>query len=145
MKNNVILSSEGIKEQIDNTCHPDSNLQHMRYMFEGYRAFVLNANGVEVDTRPYSPYGARAVSYECGWRLAEKDDALIIKTIPTMFNFREYRHNANMTLRNVEEATGISNAYLSQLETGKIKKPSFEVVSKLYYLYTSKSNMKNFL
>lgn len=40
-----------------------------------------------------------------------------------------------MTLRQVEEATGISNAYLSQLENGKIKKPSANVLYKLASLY----------
>src|SRR5882724_7968068 len=36
------------------------------------------------------------------------------------------RLGSNMTLRDVEEATGkeVSNAYLSQLESGKINKPS---------------------
>jgi len=33
-----------------------------------------------------------------------------------------------LALRQVEEATGISNAYLSQLENDKIKKPSANVL-----------------
>jgi transcriptional regulator with XRE-family HTH domain len=39
---------------------------------------------------------------------------------------RKARLDRNMTLRDVEEATGkdVSNAYLSQLESGKITKPS---------------------
>jgi HTH-type transcriptional regulator, competence development regulator len=46
------------------------------------------------------------------------------------------RLGSNMTLREVEEATGkeVSNAYLSQLESGKIMKPSVHV---LYALSTS--------
>ncbi len=36
-----------------------------------------------------------------------------------------------LTLRQIEEATGISNAYLSQLENDKIKKPSANVLYKL--------------
>lgn len=40
-----------------------------------------------------------------------------------------------MTLRQVEEATGISNAYNSQLENDKIKKPSANVLYKLSCLY----------
>jgi transcriptional regulator with XRE-family HTH domain len=36
------------------------------------------------------------------------------------------------TLRVVEKDTGISNSYLSQLETGAISKPSYKVVQKLY-------------
>ncbi len=46
------------------------------------------------------------------------------------------RLGGNMTLRDVEEATGkeVSNGYLSQLESGKITKPSVHV---LYALSTS--------
>jgi HTH-type transcriptional regulator, competence development regulator len=46
------------------------------------------------------------------------------------------RLKRNMTLRDVEQATGkeVSNAYLSQLESGKITKPS---VHALYALSTS--------
>jgi HTH-type transcriptional regulator, competence development regulator len=40
-----------------------------------------------------------------------------------------------LTLRQVEEATGISNAYLSQLENDKIKKPSANVLYKLASIY----------
>lgn len=131
MKELVILTSEEINKHIDNSCSADSNLQHILHMFEGYRAFTLENNGLEVETQPYHPDGARDISFQCGWRLAKKDSELMAKTIPQMFNFREYRQNAGMTLREVDLATGISNAYLSQLETGKIKKPSFESVKSL--------------
>ncbi len=40
-----------------------------------------------------------------------------------------------LSLRQVEEATGISNAYLSQLENDKIKKPSPHFLHKLAALY----------
>ncbi len=36
-----------------------------------------------------------------------------------------------MTLRQVEEASGVSNAYLSQLENGEIKNPSPQILYKL--------------
>lgn len=48
---------------------------------------------------------------------------------------RESRDLIPMTLRQVEEATGISNAYLSQLENDKIKKPSASVLYKLASIY----------
>lgn len=48
---------------------------------------------------------------------------------------RELRERAELTLREVEDATQISNAYLSQLENGKIKSPSANVVYKLGKLY----------
>lgn len=41
----------------------------------------------------------------------------------------------NLTLRQVEEAIGISNAYLSQLENDKIKKPSADILYRLSCLY----------
>ena len=44
---------------------------------------------------------------------------------------KESREKSNKTMRDVEEATGISNAYLSQLENDKIKKPSANVLYKL--------------
>ncbi len=49
---------------------------------------------------------------------------------------RKARQDAKMSLREVEDATGkeVSNAYLSQLETGKITKPSPHI---LYALSTA--------
>ena len=44
---------------------------------------------------------------------------------------RRLRHLRGDSLRDVEKATGISNAYLSQLETGKIDKPSPHILHKL--------------
>ena len=37
---------------------------------------------------------------------------------------RSARVMKNLSLRDIEQATGISNAYLSQLENNKVKKPS---------------------
>lgn len=48
---------------------------------------------------------------------------------------RTSRELIPLTLRQVEEATAISNAYLSQLENGKIKKPSASVLYKLANIY----------
>jgi len=45
------------------------------------------------------------------------------------------RKRAGLTLRSVESKTGISNAYLSQLENGKIKEPSPLILHKLCQLY----------
>lgn len=45
------------------------------------------------------------------------------------------RNKLEMTLRAVEEETGISNAYLSQLEHGKIKMPAPQNLYKLAELY----------
>jgi transcriptional regulator with XRE-family HTH domain len=45
------------------------------------------------------------------------------------------RELRKLSLREVEEVTGISNAYLSQLENDKIKKPSPHFIHKLASLY----------
>jgi transcriptional regulator with XRE-family HTH domain len=45
------------------------------------------------------------------------------------------REARNLSLRQVEEATGISNAYISQLENDKVKKPSPHFLHKLASLY----------
>jgi transcriptional regulator with XRE-family HTH domain len=54
-------------------------------------------------------------------------------------NFGEFiqaaRNKLGLSLRAVEEATGISNAYLSQLEQGKIKRPSPGILYKLSDVY----------
>lgn len=53
--------------------------------------------------------------------------------------FREYlkhlRDKFDFTLRDVEERTGISNAYLSQLESGLKNEPSIKILKKLAVLY----------
>ncbi len=48
---------------------------------------------------------------------------------------RKLRKACEATLREVEDATGISNAYLSQLENGKISKPSPNFLYKLAGFY----------
>lgn len=45
------------------------------------------------------------------------------------------REQMQLTLRRVEAETGISNAYLSQLESSKIRRPSPAVLHKLATLY----------
>jgi transcriptional regulator with XRE-family HTH domain len=48
---------------------------------------------------------------------------------------RTSREALRLTLRDVEEKTGISNAYLSQLENRKITQPSPSVLKKLAVVY----------
>ncbi|MCP4607021.1 MAG: helix-turn-helix transcriptional regulator [Proteobacteria bacterium] len=48
---------------------------------------------------------------------------------------KKTRGKLNLTLRRVQKDTGISNAYLSQIEHGKIKKPSAEMLEKLAVYY----------
>lgn len=54
---------------------------------------------------------------------------------------KETRELRSMTLREVEEGSGISNAYLSQLENDKIKRPSASVLYKLAHLYKLELNI----
>ena len=49
--------------------------------------------------------------------------------------FYSLRKEKGWTLRQVEDATGISNSYLSQFESGKIRKPSQNIVTKLINFY----------
>lgn len=48
---------------------------------------------------------------------------------------RRIRDLLGLSLRQVEKITGISNAYLSQLETGKIEKPAPSYLYKLSEAY----------
>ena len=48
---------------------------------------------------------------------------------------KDARKNLGLTLMQVEDMVGISNAYLSQLENDKIKNPSVNILSKLSSLY----------
>lgn len=41
------------------------------------------------------------------------------------------REIKGLTLRDLERATGVSNALISQIETGKVKDPGFTVVVRL--------------
>ena len=56
-----------------------------------------------------------------------------------MANYGDYlkslRLKQGLTLREVEAKTGVSNAYISQLETGKVKQPSPSNLYKLADLY----------
>lgn len=58
-------------------------------------------------------------------------------------DLKNNRKRLGLTLRQVETATGLSNAYISQLENGKIKKPSYDTIEKLTALYAYKPNMSN--
>ena len=48
---------------------------------------------------------------------------------------RRLRETKGLSLRQVEKKTGVSNAYLSQIETGKIREPSPHILHKLAEVY----------
>jgi transcriptional regulator with XRE-family HTH domain len=62
---------------------------------------------------------------------------LIITSMGRTFgqHLAESRKRASLSLRAVEAKTGISNAYLSQLENGKVQEPSPNILNKLAQLY----------
>lgn len=134
-QNNPIQVSEAIKGFIDSDCGPETNLQHLKYIFEGYRAFMLSEAGVKVEMQPYPIDGPKSYSFNIGKKLAEKDALLISKAEPIIPDYRAIRENLGLTLRYVETETGISNAYLSQLERKLIAKPSHSVIMKLNSFY----------
>lgn len=51
----------------------------------------------------------------------------------TLKNYRSFK---KLTLKDVENELGISNAYLSQLENDKVKQPSAHILYKLANLYS---------
>jgi transcriptional regulator with XRE-family HTH domain len=53
----------------------------------------------------------------------------------TLGDYLKAIRGANQSLRDVEEATGVSNAYLSQLEQGKMTNPSPHILHKLAAFY----------
>lgn len=55
--------------------------------------------------------------------------------------FKTIRESQGKTLRDVEKSTGISNAYLSQLENGKIKSPSYKTIKLLCEHYGIKTDL----
>lgn len=55
--------------------------------------------------------------------------------ITQIMSFRQRRLQLGLTLREVEEQSGFSNSYLSQLENGLMKDPSFYKVVKLHNFY----------
>jgi len=58
-------------------------------------------------------------------------------------NFKKRREKAELTIRQVEKLTGISNAYISQIETGKVENPSFYKVILLHNLYCKYEEKNN--
>lgn len=73
-----------------------------------------------------------------------QQEAPAIAKLPVMpslqsLNFKSMRKAKGLTLRQVEDITGISNSYLSQLETGKIKAPSYNTVRTLVMLYSNEA------
>lgn len=61
---------------------------------------------------------------------------VIFSNMNTFGNYlKALRKESGYTLREVEGISGVSNAYLSQLENGKIKNPSLSVLHKLSKAY----------
>jgi transcriptional regulator with XRE-family HTH domain len=65
------------------------------------------------------------------------------KTITLGSALKKMREDMGLSLRAVEDSTGVSNAYLSQLENDKAKNPSANYLNKLAELY--RMDFKNLL
>ncbi len=75
---------------------------------------------------------------ECkGYDLVYRSIVPVPEIVVNGIDFKGMRIAKGLTLRQVEEKTGISNAYLSQLENGKMKNPSHTIVIKLQSFYNS--------
>jgi len=58
------------------------------------------------------------------------------RRIPSLGEYlKRARESSQLTLREVEKQTGVSNAYISQLESGKVAQPSPNILHKLCTLY----------
>jgi DNA-binding XRE family transcriptional regulator len=102
----------------------------------------MKTNGAEIiSINNTTPSGIISDEYEVTIRLKKSASTLteqrVFENIQAMLlDIKSYRKNSGFkTLRDVEERTGISNAYLSQLESGKLNNPSWKVVKSLYCLF----------
>jgi len=59
-----------VSDLYDPSCSLDANHQHLKHVFEGYRAFGL---GEPKSANPYSKGSPRWASWDGGWRFAEAD------------------------------------------------------------------------
>ena len=77
----------------------------------------------DLQTNGMPKYGAKC----------EQGEIVVKYVLPELntINLKSLRKKRKLTLRDVENLTGISNAYLSQLETGKITNPGYDIVRKL--------------
>jgi transcriptional regulator with XRE-family HTH domain len=75
---------------------------------------------------------------EAGRRPRRKNSSFVGRPNELGGLLADLRTAKGLSLRQVEEATGkaVSNAYLSQLEKGKIRKPSPNVLHSLAEVYT---------
>lgn len=90
--------------------------------------------------RDYKPHIV-VFAEQCVRQTEQGQNLPIQRVMPSLLDldFKQMRKAKGLTLRQVEESTGISNAYLSQLETGKIKSPSYDTVKALYELYSNEA------
>jgi hypothetical protein len=89
---------------------------------------MLDISSIVVDTRPVRDRGKRP---------RRNRSEFVGKPADLGALLADLRMAKGLSLREVEEATGgtVSNAYLSQLEHGKIQKPSPNVVRSLAEVY----------
>ncbi len=60
---------DDVSKQIDLSCHPDSNVQHLKHLLVGYRDFIINGS----ERSEYCSGSARDVSWHIGADMAKHD------------------------------------------------------------------------
>ncbi len=85
---------------------------------------------------PFHRLGHQKTEYRLTFlAMLDKLSTMTTKSDPFGQYLQATRNRLGLSLRAVEDATGISNAYLSQLEQGRIKQPSPLILHKLSELY----------
>jgi len=100
-------------------------------------AFVAGAIITRVAIWAYDHYRyRRSELYKCRRAWASHMEKVEARDVPSLIKqFKKRRLELNLSLREVERRTGISNSYLSQLESGKATNPSHKVIITLSNLY----------
>ena len=83
----------------------------------------------EIRTKPSHKYVPDAVFKD------ENGQICIVEFKNFSHNIRKIRQDRAFTLREVEKLSGVSNAYLAQLESGKRGIPNIEILGKLSKVY----------
>ena len=109
----------------------NTKVEAKKYMNKYFKAQYINENDDEFKALVRLLNKSKKTVKDCN----------IPHVMPSLqsLNFKIMRKEKGLTLRQVEEMTGISNPYLSQLETGKIVSPSYNIVRTLVMLYSNEA------
>lgn len=137
------------------TAVTDSFISEFERYQDGYSEFLMwcmSNNGVmsmkEWNTKKAIEFKRRGL--DTFFKVEAQEETQTISSLmpdimPSLLSldFKSTRKAKGLTLREVERLTGLSNAYLSQLETGKIRQPSYTTVVTLISLYSDVIGLNN--